>query len=121
MPFNKKGELAQQKITKAIKELFIEDGEEQKAYKSVVAGKKRHYAYDSNYTDSETEIKPTLLYDKYLQKIKLAEAKELIHKENTSEAKKLLESIVKLSEANTQVLKATDEFKEATELLEDLK
>lgn len=121
LPFNKKGQLAQQKITKAIKELFIEDEEEQRAYKSVVAGKKRYYAYDSNYPDSETEIKPTLLYDKYLQKMKLAEAKELIHKENTSEAKELLGDIVKISEANTKVLKATDEFKEATELLKDLK
>ena len=61
------------------------------------------------------------MYDKYLQKIKLAEAKELIHKENTSEAKEIVGDMVKISEANTKVLKATDEFKEATELLKDLK
>lgn len=76
LPFNKKGLLAQQKITRAIKEIFIEDEGEQKAYKSAVVGNKRYYAYDSNYIGSKTEIKPTALYDKYLQKLKEIEEKK---------------------------------------------
>lgn len=120
LPTNKDHKLTQQKITKTIKEVFIDDEGDLKGFCTISDGKKGRY-YKINNPDDTVELcfKPTLLYDEYLQKIRLAEAKKIQAKNKTSEAKELLESIITLSEDNTD-LKATDEFKEAKELLDKI-
>ena len=119
LPKNKYDKLTQQKITKAIKEVFIDDEGDLNGFTTIPDGKKGRYYKIINPDDTaELCFKPTLLYDKYLQKIRLAQAKELQEKKKTSEAKQLLEAVLKIAEADNN-LRATDDFKEATKLLDE--